>query len=315
MRVFNLSRTIKRIKSMLKFKAGENNTSKIESPALLNSKSGTTVVSICSLSHSDVWKLTSSLLPIFVEAENYFVFVPESEISAFKKITNPQIQILSQGILGQDYYHSLRNIISSRDNEKRFGWYLQQFYKIEALIKMDGSRLVIWDADCVPVKQIKLFNSSGDPIFMRASQENHPVYFETISKLLKISKIQNFSFVIPGFPILKSWVYEFIADLESQSDLTWHESIIRGTPFEEASGFSETETLGTWIANKHPNSWDTIPGNWERHGQRRFGYARDLSVEAILKLGKRHNLDIISFENWDSRSLVVRLKRATSSAF
>jgi hypothetical protein len=275
----------------------------------LVSKSQVSVITICSLSHADVWRLTSNLLPRFVEADNYFVYVPESELNEFSRITNPQIQILSQDLLGKNYFAYLKNKVDSIGNQKRFGWYLQQFYKIEALINANSSHLVIWDADCVPVKKITLFDSSGAPVYMLASEENHRVYFETIRKLLDLEKVQQFSFVIPGFPILKTWISQFIEDLESKHKIPWYESIIHNTPLGEASGFSETETLGTWVANSYPASWSTIPGNWERHGQRRFGYARDFDLDAVVKLGKRHDLDIISFENWDSRRRVVRLKK------
>ena len=275
---------------------------------LLNSKSSVGVITICSLNHSNVWKLTSNLLPKFVEADNYYVYVPESEILEFSKITNPKIQILSQDLLGKEYFNSLKDKVSFFDNQNRFGWYLQQFYKIEALINSNHSNLVIWDADCVPVKKINLFDGLGAPIFMLASQEYHSVYFETITKLFTLPRIQKFSFVIPGFPILKSWVNEFISELEISLKTTWHQAIIDNTPLGEPSGFSETETLGTWIANRHPEEWSTLQLNWERHGQSRFGYAGDFDVKTVVKLGKRHNLDVISFENWDSRRLMIRLK-------
>ena len=237
----------------------------------LTTKKNVGVVTICSLKHADVWKLTSRLLPQFLEADNFYVYVPQSEVSEFRKITNSKIQVLSQDLLGKDYYQSLSDKVSFCENAKRFGWYLQQFYKIEALVNLDHTHLVIWDADCVPLTQMDLFDKSGNPIYMLASQEYHKTYFETIFKLLKISKLQSFSFVIPGFPILKTWVSEFIEDIELGNKSAWHQSIIDCTPFGEASGFSETETLGTWIANRHPDSWGTFPLTWERFGQKRFG--------------------------------------------
>ena len=276
---------------------------------LLDTKFSIGVVTICSLDHADVWKLTSNLLPKLVEADNYYVYVPESEITEFAQITNSKIQILSQELLGENYFHSLQARVAFFDNQKRFGWYLQQFFKIEALLNSDDTHLIIWDADCVPVKKMNLFDSSGKPIYMIASHENHPVYFETIKKLLNIFRIQQFSFVIPGFPILKSWVSEFIQEIEDFHKQSWHQSIISCTPLGEASGFSETETLGTWVANRYPMAWTTFSLNWERHGQKRFGYARDFNENSVVGLGMRHNLDIISFENWDSRSIVSRLKR------
>lgn len=266
------------------------------------------VVTICSLRHADVWKLTSRLLPQFLEANKYYVYVPHSEVTEFKKITNSKIQVMSQDILGKDYFQALSDKVSFCKNEKRFGWYLQQFFKIEALVNLDHTHLVIWDADCVPLTKMNMFDNSGNPNYMLASQEYHKTYFDTIFKLLKISKLQSFSFVIPGFPILKTWVSEFIEEIELRNKSTWHQSIIDCTPFSEASGFSETETLGTWISNRHPESWLTFPLTWERFGQKRFGYARDFDEKSIVRLGKRHHLDIITFENWDKPRMLIRLK-------
>jgi hypothetical protein len=71
------------------------------------------------------------------------------------------------------------------------------------------------------------------------------------------------------------------------------------TDFSLRSGFSETETLGTWVANSYPGEWTSRIGSWERFGQSRFGLARSIGTEELIVIGKKHNLEIISFENWD----------------
>ena len=268
------------------------------------------VVSICSLKHADVWKLTSHLIPRFIDADEYFVYVPQDEMDSFSLITDPSIKVLSQSTLGANYRDRLRDQVEKSGNIKRFGWYLQQFYKIEAILEPGPDAFVIWDADCVPVKPIQIFDENGLPVYMRASNELNEEYFKQITKMLQLNRIQDFSFVIPGFPILRNWATELIEDISMRNEgKTWYETIISTTNLSHPSGFSETETLGTWIANSYPNSWRTIPGRWERHGQRRFGYARDFNPEKIVKLGKRKNLDIISFENWDLRGINLLKRR------
>jgi hypothetical protein len=259
----------------------------------------TCVITICHLAHADVWRLTSALLPRFVEADEYRVYVPSLEIEAFRSITDPAIQVLSQESLGSGYAIPLKKAVDSRENGKRYGWYLQQFHKLEALRINPANRLVIWDADCVPVDKMDFFDHDNIPIYMTANEYHHP-YFLMIHRLLGISRVQDQSFVIPGFPILKSWVDDFIREVEARNNgSTWFEAIIFQTDLSLASGFSETETLGTWISNAYPDEWKTSEVPWERRGQSRFGFAKDLSTAQVVSIGNRENLKVITFENWD----------------
>jgi hypothetical protein len=268
----------------------------------------TTVISLCTLDHADVWKLTSKLLPRFLEADRFIVYVPDNQVSEFRTITDNRIEVLSEKLLGEQYAENLEQQICLTGNSKRYQWYLQQFYKIEAILKADSQSVVIWDADCVPVQHLKLFGDNGDPIYMQASQEFNYVYFETIEKMLDIQRVQDFSFIIPGFPISKEWVTDFAQYFRDKHGINWYDSIIENTPFERMSGFSEFETLGTWIADKYPNSWSKVDVRWERLGQSRFGYARKFNEKTIIEIGERNGLQVISFENWDYRGIRKFLK-------
>ncbi len=265
---------------------------------------------MCTLDHSAVWKLTSSLLPEYVKADEYLVFVPEDEIIEFKKITNPRIVVRSENELGVHYSKELWRRISAKQNEIRFGWYLQQFYKIEALLKSDAELLLIWDADCVPVRSIKVFDEHGSPVYMTGAHEYNPAYFEAIGRLMNLNRVQEISFVIPGFPIPRSWVQEFETFLTvKHNGKTWFDAIMDTTDFSLKSGFSEFETLGTFVANMHSAEWSTFSGKWERRGQKRFGYARKFSPKKIVKVARRFELDIVSFENWDTRGIRLVMLR------
>jgi hypothetical protein len=270
----------------------------------------TRVISMCTLKHADVWKLTSALLPKFVIADEYVVFVPEEEIEEFKLITSPRIEIASQSMLDFSYKKVIRERLSNVNNDWRYGWYVQQFYKIEAMIQSTATRVVIWDSDCVPISNIKTFDLTGNPMFMDSANETNLSYFRVIEKTLGIRKIQDMSFVIPSFPFIRKWMDEFVRDIEScNPGKTWHSAIIDNIDFSEISGFSETETLGTWMANKHKGNWSIFSGAWERRGQKSFGYAKKFTPEEIIKIGRKRNLDIISFENWDTRGFRLLIKR------
>jgi hypothetical protein len=281
------------------------------------SKKKNTVISICSKGHADVWKLTSNLLPIMVAADDYIVYVPESEIAFFEEITDSSIRVESQESLGKEFYDKLKSKLESAENGKRFGWYLQQFYKIEAIQRADSQLVTIWDADCVPVSAIEVMNKDNKVVYVNSSREFHIPYFENIERLLGMTRIQTTCFVIPSFPMKRNWIKEFIDFVEQTHGMKWYDAIIKTTDFSQMSGFSETETLGTWVANKYPDEWISRTGTWERYGQSRFGYARNIKPNKIIKLGKENNLEIITFENWDTRGIkkIIKAIRRSISKF
>jgi hypothetical protein len=270
-----------------------------------------TVVSICSKSHSDVWRLTSELLPINLTADTYIVYVPEKEVQFFESITNSKIQVMSQEQLGLEFGTELKRRLENSKNSDRFGWYLQQFYKIKAIQLASSEIVTIWDADCVPVAPIETKNDLGQLVYINSSKEFHTPYFENIRRLLEMDRVQEICFVIPGFPMKTEWVGELIMHIESLHGKNWFDAIMQTTDFSLMSGFSETETLGTWVANRYPGQWISRNGTWERFGQSRFGYAKRQDVDHLLSLGKVHNLEIITFENWDVRGF-RRIGRAVA---
>lgn len=270
------------------------------------------VITICNADHLPVWKLTSKLLPEFVKADKYFVYVPENEVVLFSRVSDPRISVRSQGELAHEYRAILEQKILEANNISRFGWYLQQFFKLELIFDNDPKfdLTVIWDADCVPTRNIPILDTEGKLVYLSVANEFHGEYFTLIEKLLGMRKVVEMSFVIPGFPIFHRVAQNLRKELEKsfpQSD--WYDILIQNINFELRSGLSETELLGTWVTNAYPNSWSVLNGTWERRGQKRFGYAKNMTVNKIIKIGKSYNLDIISFENWDTRGLRLILKR------
>jgi len=276
----------------------------------MSAGASTSVISVCSNQHAKVWELTSQLLPNFVEADNYTVYVPDSQVEEFLDITNPIIAVLPESALDTGYAVKLKDQINFHNNSERFGWYFQQFLKIEALLHADGEHLVIWESDCVPVKKIKLFDENQRPIFMKGSEYNKE-YFLTIENLLGLRRVHSQSFQVPGFPMKKQWLDEFIDAVEIRNDgARWFDAIISSTDLGSQSGFSECETLGTWIANSYPGEYSLSDLAWERFGQSRFGRASKFTPEKLVALGKKENFDAICFENWDTKTPFKRLQQS-----
>ena len=130
--------------------------------------------------------------------------------------------------------------------------------------------------------------------------EHHPPYFDMVQRLMGFARVQDFSFVTPGFPMPHKWMWEFVHSVEQRNHgRSWAEAIVATTDFELKSGFSETETLGTWVANVKEGEWTAFDVSWERLGQSYFGRAETFTPETIIGLGQSEKLDIVSFENWD----------------
>lgn len=255
-------------------------------------------------------------MPNFIQASKYVVYVPSNQVGFFEKITDPRISVAAQESLDTGFYRAVQDAVVANGNPERFGWYLQQFLKIQALFDADESGVAIWDADCVPVRPLSLFDENGVPNFMVGEEYNED-YFVMIKKLTGLSRTQKHSFVTPGFPMLSSWLDDFKHQLESSPPRSlWWEKIVDATNFSLKGGFSETETLGTWVLGSYEEEWTLYKPRWERLGQSRFGYARSFSPEDLVRLGAAHELDVVSFENWDLRGfrrIGRRLGRMASS--
>lgn len=261
----------------------------------------TALISFCTKSHSDVWKLTSRGLINYVKADRFIVFVPDAEVNFFSEITDRKIEVISEKNLPSAFYLQLKKSVELANNSSRFNWYYQQFIKIESLIEIASNNLIIWDADCVPVKNLNFFTADGLPKYIM-SDEFHADYFFSLEKLLGLKKLNSKSYIAPGFPITKKWVNEFVDEVEKYNHgQKWHQAIISTTDFTKASGFSEFETLGTWVEANHKNEIKVFNCNWERFGQSKIGYAKNLEFSDVANFAKSKNLDVISFENWDSR--------------
>lgn len=269
----------------------------------------TSVVSLCTWAQRDVWKITSAMLPEKVEADHYKVYVPEGECVKFAGITDSRVRVIAETELALDFANPLKEAVSSAGNSKRYGWYFQQFLKIQAMLEDESDNIIIWDSDCVPISSVRFFDVSGRAKLF-TSPEYHEGYFPPIQKLLDLNKSQKASFIAPGFAMKKAWVGQIVSEIEKRHGVPWFQALIASTDFSLRSGFSEYETLGTWLVENRPDV-DVSPDlKWERLGQSKFGYPRRLGVDGVSERGESAGLDVVSFENWD----YIGIRRAIYAA-
>jgi hypothetical protein len=266
------------------------------------------VISVCSAKDLSVWKFTASHLKKFINAAEFVVIVPETDLEQFQSVTPSPIKVINEKKY-TDQIHKLLKPKFNEQNKARYGWYLQQFIKLIALseAKSDETYL-IWDADTVPLRPL-VFHSSNKLGYYKAT-EHHPPYFETITRMLGLEKIVSHSFIAQCLPARGAWMQEFVKFIESRKGLPWLEAIVEATNFQECSGISEYETLGTFFSHQYADEIYFTNRKWLRSGNSLIGGIDKLD-QPLSKL-LLHQFDFAAFEAWDnlskSRSIYKTLK-------
>ena len=259
------------------------------------------VVSVCSKKDIEVWSVACQSIVRYISAKEYLIVVPDSEVDLFRSVTCGPYKVIPESFYVGELKSRLKNLLPV-ENHDRIGWYLQQFIKIAAAKELppggDADQLVlIWDADTVPLKTLHFVNEFGKVCYYSGT-ENHAPYFAFIQRAFPWVKMQTFSFIAQCFPAKISWVQDFCTDLQVDGR-DWIESIIANLDQSQRAGFSEYESLGTYIWNKHPDQVILNNYPWERNGRSLLGDPNQLSNLELR--GLAHYFDFISFEAWDVR--------------
>ncbi len=252
------------------------------------------LVSVAARQTLDTWRVAAIKLLEHLPANQCELIVPRADVPLFRNNTPGEFAVSSEDDYVTEFSGTLRDKLGELN--PRFGWYLQQFIKLEAVRRhSDLSRLVIWDADTIPLVPLTLFSPEGEPVFYQG-KEHHQPYFETITKLLGLEKVVDFSFVAQCFPLRGDWASAFFAELEGRHSVSWWQAIIDRIDPAEGSGFSEYETLGTFVNNRFaPLHFQA--GQWTRRG-----YHHVSSPKKLLRSGAPQNVvnrfDFVAFEDW-----------------
>lgn len=253
------------------------------------------VISVCSKKDAEVWEICHKKILSNIAANHYVVIVPEAEVPFFKSVTSYPYEVISESI-HSSFLKNLRTHLPANQLHQ-YGWYLQQLIKLAAIHAMGKDQIaLIWDADTIPVKALEFINSSNQLVYYQGT-EHHQPYFDCIKRLTGLEKLVDFSFIAQCFPIKAGWLHEFFDDLEKKHDTTWDKAILNQIDFNEGNGFSEYETLGTYISHKYSTQIFYSKRPWYRLGNSLIGHPAFL--DAYIKKNKSLKYDFISFEKWD----------------
>lgn len=254
------------------------------------------LISVCCLKDASTWEITSRFMVENILSQRYLVIVPDQEIEAFLIITPPQFEVIGESKYTKQFKDQLLALLPS-DKKDQFGWYLQQFIKLLAAKDSESTDVVlIWDADTAPIRKVQFISQDGKLNYYKSS-EYHPPYFDCIKKLLSLDKQVPFSFIAQCFPLKVIWLDEFCNYLEEKFKMPWLGAIINTIDFNEGNGFSEYETLGTFIAHYHGREVTYLDRPWWRLGNTLINHVAFLSKKKAGELSAYY--DFISFEKWE----------------
>jgi hypothetical protein len=263
------------------------------------------LISVCYRNDAQTFGETSKLIVKNIQAMRYEVVVPDQDVPLFQQISAKPFVVVAESFYLQGKNLAwLRSRIPA-DKQWRAGWYLQQFIKIAAAKNANADDIVlIWDSDTAPLKPLAFINTNGKLIYYKGS-EHHAPYFTVIKNLLGLEKSVDFSFIAQCFVIKARWARDFCDLIEQKNKHPWMEAIISCVDFNEDSGFSEYESLGTYITHYHRDEIAFSKNQWCRCGNSLIGGIKKLSLLRRLLLSNEY--DFISFEAWDKNRGAPRL--------
>lgn len=183
----------------------------------------------------------------------------------------------------------------------RPGWYYQQFLKMAYSRICEEPYYMSWDSDTLPLRRIEMFDANGSPFF-DIKKEYIPGYFKTIKKIFGMEKVLELSFISEHMLFNKGFMKEVIREIEAMTypGIVFYEKIINAIDIDNMQwGFSEFETYGTWIMNRHPDSYRLR--NWKSLRKGNFFISeKDLTSEDIKWLAE--DFDAVSFEAYHKYS-------------
>jgi hypothetical protein len=254
------------------------------------------IICVCCARDAPVWKIASMYITKNIDSVQYKVIVPDNEVELFKKISSKPFEVLGESVYTKRFANEIKKRLLNKISSQ-FGWYLQQFIKLAAVAGCKSDEVVlIWDADTVPLKKLVFINEQGRLNYYQGT-EHHQPYFETIERLLGLSKKVNFSFIAQCFAIKAEWIQELFDDIEKKHGQSWELALLDAINFEEGNSFSEYETLGTFVSEYHASEINYIQSEWLRLGNSTIGHPAFLSPDLIDK--KLYQYDFVSFEKWD----------------
>ena len=204
-------------------------------------------------------------------------------------------------------------IIELRMDPCQTGWYLQQFIKLAYSRLCKDEFYLVWDADTLPVRPIKFFNSKTNRPYLSIKREYHARYFKTLKTLLGLEKTIKASFIAEHMLIHTESCKEVLNVIDNNPALKgetfWEKILYASALTGEGYAFSEFETLGTFFITSHPDLYEIRQLETLRTGALYLG--ENPEHKYLSWAGK--SFDTVSFEHSDAGTAYEMVSRYVRS--
>jgi FkbM family methyltransferase len=253
------------------------------------------VVTACHERDLPIWSTAAEALRRRVATRRFLVLVPDSQLAAVSAATPEGFDVRRES----EYVAAIMPVLADRlrdgGDPARFGWYVQQFAKLAALdVHCDLDRILIWDSDTVPLRNLTFFED-GQAVAYSGS-EYHIPYFDAIDRLLGMDKIVTPSFVAQCLPLRGRQARGFFDEIERHGGRPWWMAVLNAVDLRIESGFSEYETLGTYLSHRFPDELCITNRRWARINAADLGASRDPEAMDRALTGRYPDCDFVTVE-------------------
>lgn len=259
------------------------------------------VISVCCATDAGIWEVAAPQIIRYISADRYEVIVPDGDIELFRRLSPREYFVLPETLFVSNLKQEVYNRLPAR-NKDRCGWYLQQFIKLRAIENLGiGRTALIWDADTVPLRPLSFIDASvaseATVLNYYFAKKRHKPYFEAIKRITGLSYEGDHSFIAQCIPVKGEWAESLFDHISKVNEKPWVESLLENIDFNEASGFSEYETLGTFFSTKFPLEFQPAKGRWLRFGNQFIGTYKNLNDPRSHRILREYAF--ASFEKWE----------------
>ena len=257
-----------------------------------------TVFSTCIRRDSEIWKVASPLIIDHIDATRYVVIVPWEDVELFSSISPSRYEVWCEDkLLDQVNVELIRKVLPE-SKSMRAGWYFQQIIKIAAILTLEDEQIgLIWDGDTIPLKRMKFFD--GHKLIYRTGVHTpkiHEPYFTSIEKLLGLKRGHDHSFISQCFPANREWIIDMCCLIEQRLGIPWWKGVLKSAQESDSfSGFSEYETMGTYISHHYSEFMSIEGGRYYRPAN----FLCKLEVSSIMQFSRY--FDYLAFDAYESK--------------
>jgi hypothetical protein len=256
--------------------------------------------------HQEIALKAIKSLHIFTESRKIFVITSSNYFVTFRNELDASypIYLLDEDkIIKNINLNLLEDYFAKRIGKRqRAGWYFQQFLKMAVSnLPEVADYYLIWDSDTILLRSISFFDDS-ETVLINPRTEYHQPYFEVLKKTVFIDRKVDFSFISEHLMVKKTYMKELIKvfEIRASNEMSWVELILNSIEdqYLKASGFSEFETYGNFIAVNYKNSFKCRSLKSTRRGGVYYGLNPSKHNIFCLMLA---GYTFVTFENWHSK--------------